>query len=367
MNKNKPASPIAVLINDPHLSKDNAELVKDIFRQAIEVCKKFKVDSLFCSGDVFTNRSGQPLSALKAFREILTMLRESKIEFFVIPGNHDKTDASSNDSYLDAFVEEGGYASSQFVHVFREMERVQINERFSAWFVPYFENSTYKRNIKAAVEFISEDDNLPNAKNILITHAAFNGVKNNDGTVVEDVIKRKSVEIFDAVFVGHYHNASSIGKNIHYTGAAYQNNFGENVTDKGFTVVYDDASFEHVPSKFPRYIREDVQARDKATLRNLIEKYEGKNGDYVRFVFHGRKEDCDKINIAQLAALGIGYKFETDEEVEAMEYSQSDAVASYTKKEITRDFIAFCKENEIKGEKFSYGLSLIKLLSDVES
>ena len=56
-----------------------------------------------------------------------------------------------------------------------------------------------------------------------------------------------------------------------------------------------------------------------------------------------------------------------DEMKEAIEISESEAVLSYDKKTLTKDFLTFCKEQKIKGNKLKYGLDLIKNVSNVAS
>ena len=167
-------------------------------------------------------------------------------------------------------------------------------------------------------------------------------------------------EAWTKVLIGHYHNASKLADNVIYTGSAYQNNYGENITDKGFTVIFDNGSTKFVPSKFPKYIKEVVNANDRECLRNLLEKYEGEKYDHVRFQIVGTKVDCEKINVADIQNRGIDCKFVSDEESKAVEISESDGgVACFDKKQIIRDFMAYCKENNITGEKMKFGMKLI--------
>ena len=79
-NKNNKKA-LGVLVNDIHLDKDNGSLIKDIFRQLISLCREYKTNRIFCGGDVFTNRSGQPLQCLTDWKEILVMLSEEDIEY----------------------------------------------------------------------------------------------------------------------------------------------------------------------------------------------------------------------------------------------------------------------------------------------
>lgn len=338
---------IGVLVNDIHLDKNNGDLVKDIFKQLMSVCEEYDTHRIFCGGDVFTNRSGQPLQCLTDWKEILEILTKKGFEFHVIPGNHDKTDSNSERSYLDIF-------GDKCVCLYRNIGYI-ICENCLVGFIPYFQDEKWLE------KFEELDKKKSEQTRILITHMGFDGVVNNDGSRVSSIIKPSMFKNWTKVLIGHYHNASKLADNVIYTGSAYQNNYGENITDKGFTVVFSDGSLKFVPSKFPKYIKEVINADDKETLMNLLEKYEGEEYDHIRFVFRGKKTDCQKINISEIQGrYGIDCKFESTETVEAMEISESDSVLEFDSKTIRKDFIKFCSENKISGKMFTYGLSLIK-------
>lgn len=352
MAKNKYA--IGVLVNDIHLDKNNGDLVKDIFKQLMSVCEEYDTHRIFCGGDVFTNRSGQPLQCLTDWKEILEILTKRGFEFHVIPGNHDKTDGNSERSYLDIF-------GDKCVCLYRNIGYI-VCENCLVGFIPYFQDEKWLE------KFEELDKKKSEQTRILITHMGFDGVVNNDGSRVSSIIKPSMFKNWTKVLIGHYHNASKLADNVIYTGSAYQNNYGENITDKGFTVVFSDGSLKFVPSKFPKYIKEVINADDKETLMNLLEKYEGEEYDHIRFVFRGKKTDCQKINISEIQGrYGIDCKFESTETVEAMEISESDSVLSYDKKTITKDFMKFCSDNKIGGKNFKYGFDLIKKMCYVES
>lgn len=344
-----------ILVNDVHLDKDNGELVKDIFHQLVNLCVERKTKTIFCGGDVFTNRSGQPLSTLTDFKEILRMIGDKGITLHVIPGNHDKTDGNSEASYLDVY-------SEKCVKVYRNATWLSPAIGLNVLFIPYFKDEKWLDEFNGCNSWRDKTD-----KHIIITHSGFDGVMNNDGSEVESEIKPSLFKKYDKVLIGHYHNASTLSKNVIYTGSAYQNNYGENITDKGFTIVYNDSSLEFIPSEFPRYIKEVIDVNDQESLRNLMEKYEGETYNHIRFLFKGKKSDCQKINIGELAKLGIDAKFESTETAEAIEISESEGVLNYDKKTLSKDFLLFCKAQEIKGEKLKYGMELIKSIKNVES
>lgn len=338
---------IGVLVNDVHLDKGNGSLVKDIFRQAVETCRKYSTDRIFCGGDTFTNRSGQPLTCLTDWKEILQDLNKGGIKVYAIAGNHDKTDAESERSYLEIFSESNfRLYKTHFYDVF---------DGCLVGFIPYFKDKRWLEEFRA----LEKEINGHGVK-ILITHVAVEGVRNNDGSEVESELKPALFWQWDKVLVGHYHNASVLaGGKVVYTGSAYQANYGEDVTGKGFTVIYADGRTEHVQSQFPRYIREVIDARDKETLRNLLDKYEGENVNHIRFVFQGTRADCSRINVAEIQGrYGIDVKFQSLEEREAREVAEADGILEYTHSSLRKDFIKFCAENEIRGKQLKYGLSL---------
>lgn len=338
---------VAILVNDIHLNKDNGELIKSIFKQLVDICKDCKTNNIFCGGDVFTNRSGQPLSCLTDWKDILQMLNKKKIFLHVIPGNHDKTDKDSNRSYLDIF-------SEPCLCVY-DIITNSMFDNLEVVFAPYFGEERWLSDYK---EF--EKENKIKSPSILITHMGFEGVVNNDGSSVVSNIKPSMFKKYTSVLIGHYHNASKIAKNVFYTGSAYQNNYGETIDDKGCTIIYDDGTTSHKSLIFPKFIKEVVDVNDKETLRNLLDKYEGENYNHVRFVFKGKKVDANKVDLSELSRRGIDAQFQAVETEDAIITSESEAVMTYDKKEILKDFMKFCSENSIKGKYLKYGMNLIR-------
>lgn len=347
--------PIFILVNDIHIDKQRSELVKDIFHQIIEIADDNGIRNIIIGGDVFTNRSGQPLDCLSTFQDIIDAAKKSKKVIYAIPGNHDKTDPNDYRSYIDV------YRGNESLIIEREGGSVVIGGCVVS-FVPYFGDDKWREEFAKAENECELVSDVSIKASFLITHIAIDGVRNNDGSEVVCDLKSSIFDNYDKVFVGHYHNASKIGKNIYYTGSAYQRDFGENVTDKGCTIVYNDGSHEFIPLKFPKYIKHTIDVDDSETLRNLLEKYDGENYDVIKFVFRGKKVDANKINQSDIAARGIQCEFESIEEKEAIDNSVDSDALNYDKRSITKDFLKFCSENSIKGERMKFGLNLIKSL-----
>lgn len=346
---------VAAIITDVHLDKGKTDLVKDVFNQLANVCWRLGVETVICAGDVFTSRSGQPLECLNAWQEILDTFANRNIVIIVIPGNHDKTDGDSYESYLDV------YSGHPAMRLYRKSAYLDL-DGLGVTLVPYFGANKWREELKAL--------KVPK-KDIMITHVAFNGVRNNDGTEVTDAVAPAEVKDWKRVLVGHYHNRSKVGKNIVYIGSAYQNNFGEDVNNKGFCILYNDASFVFQESHFPLYIKHTIKATDRETLQNLLEKYgeETNRKDHIRFEFVGRQADFQQIDFTDIQTrYGIDCKCRSEEEIQAIEESAGEEVLNYDTGAIVKDFYAFCAKNSIKGAKLKYGIGLIKMLrKNVES
>src|SRR6056297_1136440 len=96
--------PIAIISTDWHLKRDNIDAIKDLIDQQCQLAKKEGVEYLICLGDVFDSRKAQELTVLTAFGEILDNIHSYNLKMLTISGNHDKSDYTSYNSYIDSFA-----------------------------------------------------------------------------------------------------------------------------------------------------------------------------------------------------------------------------------------------------------------------
>ena len=92
-------------ITDTHLQPSTIDKNISVFFQLIDYCKENGIKSVIHGGDAFTNRAGQGLVVLNTFLEIRRMFEESGIHFIAVPGNHDKVDLDSEESYFDIDIQ----------------------------------------------------------------------------------------------------------------------------------------------------------------------------------------------------------------------------------------------------------------------
>jgi exonuclease SbcD len=327
--------PIALILTDTHLSETNIPLVKSIWTQAIIHCQELNIEKIFFAGDFFTARKAQPLSVDEAGREIISNIGLCGIELTMIAGNHDKIYLDSSSSYIDEY---SMYSNCLVI----QNSYIDVINNLRIHFLPYFkENGSY-------LQKLSEIKVDKQYNNILITHIAVNGVKNNDGSKQENDIDTNLFNQFDSVFVGHFHNQSKLGDNIYYVGSAYQANFGED-NQKGFTILYDDGSHSFIKSVFKEFIKVKLNPLDDKAIDEAKKMYKNSQ-DNIRFVFEGEEAELKTINKELYADLGIEVTFNKDS---AIPLNNEDLIkkassVSFDRSNIIEAFEIFCQTKHIE-------------------
>jgi len=344
--------PIRVLITDTHMHKDNIQKVLDVLFQGIDLAAELDVP-LSHLGDWFTNRVGQGLEVLMAFKVMLDYAKSKGVKIEAIAGNHDKTNLESEKSYMSVYRDEEGFTLF-------EKEKFYIDGKIAMCFIPYFkENGSYPERLAKVAKKVKK---LKKAGKVdlafLGTHVAVNGVKNNDGSEVKNRLSKEFFGAFDYTAVGHYHDASTLAGNIEYIGSSYQNNYGENL-DKGFKILYDDLSSERVFSKFEKYtnIKIDLSETTLDEIKRLKEEYEGEGN--IRFTFKGETSAIESIDLNALREAGIDVKRKTNNQIAAMNSAENSEYVEFDKKEIMKNFKEFTKAKGIEKKKAKFGKKIL--------
>jgi exonuclease SbcD len=334
--------PIVILTTDWHIDKRNLDQIRDLVVQMLALANKLEINKVILLGDVFQARKSQELSVLVFFIEILNMFKEANVELIAFPGNHDKVDLNSLDSYLDPF---DNFPNFKLIRDYSCMCFVD-KDIINIHLIPYFEDKLF-------LEKLNQCEPIKDERNVLLIHQGVTGAKNNDGSIVDSDIKLSMFKKFNAVFSGHYHDRNGI-----YIGSIAQNNFGED-TEKGFTVLYDDLSTKFIKSKFKEYHKVVIDLK-KLNLKDIdkLAVQHMSSGNNIRFEFVGDKTAVDSIDIDKYRSLGIDVKRKNDDIDGSIEQAENDEVIEFNNTEIINQFGKFCESNGISDP--AVGLKYLK-------
>jgi exonuclease SbcD len=343
--------PLLVISTDIHLTKDNIEIIKDLFKQKIEVAKKLKVNDLACLGDVFESRISQRQDVLNAFNDILDMILEAGMTMYLIPGNHDKTVYSEKESFLDPFKSHPALKLIDLSAILPFHD-----PKIAVCFLPFFQDDKWLERFQDLSDHISIEG-WDSHNMILLTHIAVTGSKNNDGTLVSSKLSTKLFKNFYKVLSGHYHDMQKIGENFYHIPSIRQNNFGED-QDKGFTVLYSDGSHELIKSAFKHFIkiRVDLDEKNLQDILNLKNLYKN-NQNNIRFELVGSESSVKSIKKEEFSSIGIDIKTRVKEIENDIVFSETEEVKEHTKDSIANEFKVFCEK---EGLNYDKGIKYIK-------
>ena len=329
--------PIAIISTDWHLNENNAVQLLNIADEEVALAKKLGVEYVVWLGDVFDSRTSQRQELLNCLDAIIDTHTSEGLRIHCIPGNHDKTNYRDNESFLTPYRYHPGF------HLYECETGVMLNN-VAAYFVPFYQQNVWIEHFKK-IRGLAHGD-----ASVLFSHTAIEGSINNDGSVVESSIKASMFKDFDRVFLGHYHNAQQPARNVFHLPSVAQNNFGED-EEKGFTILYDDLTFETVKSDFKPYrsITLDAGTVTRDDIKSVVEDAKSENF-YMRVVLTGTQEQVKGVDRKMLQAAGVNVKVKYDD-VEVTETQEQAVVKELSGTDIKDKFIKFCEANSYDVEE----------------
>lgn len=333
--------PIAIVSTDKHLKEDNALELLDLAEQEIALAKEMGVSIVIWLGDIFDSRLSQRQEILICLTEMIEMYYQAGIQIKCIPGNHDKTDYTADESFLTPYKFHPGFKLI-------EIPEIQVVNGVHFSFIPFYTQDVW-------LEKFGTLDPPSSKKSVLFSHIAVQGSINNDGTKVESKIKLSLFKNYGKVFLGHYHNAHQPGVNVFHLPATRQNNFGED-EEKGFTVLYDNLSFDLVKASFKPYKAIEVNAA-KVTKDELLSLSKTDSTEAnIRVVITGDQQAVKSINKKWFTDNGITVKAKY-EDVEVENVEEATLIQEISGNDLKQKFQTFCEE---KGYDYSTGYKLLK-------
>lgn len=335
---------IFIEANDIHIKNENIESVKELIKQMCDLGDSVKCKQLLILGDIFEARPAQKQGVLIGLTDMLDYIHERGFKAFIIPGNHDKSDYSSHDSYLTPYQNHPAiFLMSRPTYVKAGDMFDNMDCQFDSYFLPFYEEKTWSQHFDKMIS-----DYPVKNKSILFGHWSVNGSTNNDGTKIDNGIKPSIFKKFDKVLLGHYHNSHSIGSNIFHLPSITQTNFGED-NRKGFTMIYSDGSMEFIKSKFKEFVTVKVNI-DKLTQTEINEIVDNNINGNVRVELTGDKEKLDSLDFTKLRDSGMKI-VKKDSELEVNEIDSDSKLMVYNDDSILVEFKSWCESEKLNHEE----------------
>ena len=95
--------PVALLLNDIHVSSDTLKEFDLNWKEAVSIAKDKKIEHIVIGGDLFTSRASQTLDVLLSVQSAFLLAEEHGILINIIEGNHDKVNQEHQKGYCSVF------------------------------------------------------------------------------------------------------------------------------------------------------------------------------------------------------------------------------------------------------------------------
>ena len=341
--------PIALVSTDWHLKQSNCREIKQLIAEKCHLAHNHGLDEIICLGDVFDSRVSQRMDVLLSFYEILDICNSYNLKLIAIPGNHDKTNYHSEESFLRPF---NFHPSFQLLETYCY---VNIGD-YIAHFLPYFSELDTYLDYLSQVEYTGDD--------ILFSHVAVKGSRNNDNTLIENDLKPSKFKLFKKVFLGHYHNYQQVGQNIYHLPSLKQNNFGED-DKKGYTMIYDDLSFKIIKTSAKQYetVIVDVDRYNMSDINAMCGQYNPQKKN-VRLQLMGDANRIKSLDVNHLREQGFFLQYKETKAMINAKVAMVQELKRYNNDKIIALFKDYCTEKQLD---YSQGMAYFANIVDIEN
>lgn len=333
--------PIALLINDIHISKDNISEFNKNWDEALEICKKNNILDIVIGGDLFTSRSSQTLATLLAVKNAFEKAVTNDIYITIAEGNHDLVDQEAFEGYNHLWA---GQKGIEVIDVYRSL--IWEDCDFALLVMSYFpeDGSFLERLWKSTEEFLSNNKGMTRNDIVLYIHEGVHGALGD--FEIPGEIPQEPLLDYKAVLCGHYHNRVRIkNTNIEYIGSSRQHNFGED-EEKGYTILYSDGSYSFVKNgvniRYKTYEINADQINDISLDNDERYKYKIK--------VHCNEKQAKLFDKQRLLDLGFHKVEVVSETIISQETASSAIQEKYDKQGICQEYQNYCNENAIDSQ-----------------
>lgn len=303
---------------DLHLGKilQEQSLIEDqeyMLKEIIKIIKNEDIGAVLISGDVY-DRSVPPAEAVNLLDNFLKILiKELKINVFIISGNHDSKDRLGFGSKI--FEDEGLYIESKYNGNLRKIEIEDEYGKLNIYMLPfikpvevkqYFEDDLENNYNTAINKIIKKEKINKEERNIILVHQfvtagtvepersesevlTLGGIENVDVSNFDD---------FDYVAIGHVHRPQKIGRDTaRYAGTMLKYSFSE-INHNNTVPIIDFKEKGNIEIN----LKELASIRDMREIKGPIEEllkkenYEkGNINDYIKAIITNEETVYDAI------------------------------------------------------------------------
>ena len=334
----------AVHFNDVHIKNGNEDEIYEAVKYMVEYCVTNKIKNLICGGDVFDSRSFQRLSHLQCWINCLELFRINGLICYVNVGNHDKSLYSEKENFIDPFK----YHPS--IELIDEIKTFKLNGK-NVTFSPFFSDDLL-------IPQLEEHE----GSEVLIGHWSMEGSTHLMQVSEKSNLNKKLLSKWNKVFLSHYHNYHKISEDISHLPSLIQDNFGEDNL-KGFSVIYDDLSYEVIKGKFKEFKKVIINLDETSiqSVKELINE-EQDSSKIIRFEFVGEDSKLKTLDKNLFTGTGIDIKLKFEKKYDFDDTKILPTVIErYGRNEIENEFKTFCKN---KGYDYDFGKSLLNIFFD---
>lgn len=326
--------PIALLMNDLHIAKDNVLEFEKNWNEALEICEEYNIKQIFIGGDVFTTRNVQHLTPVMTVMRCLERTAAKGIETTIAFGNHDCPVYGERNSWCDVL----GYVKG--VVIVDNFKVIDLGDRALAMIAYFPEETMMVDKLRELDEYLASE-NWAYSDIILYIHSGVHGALGDFD--IPNEMPQEPLLKYNKVLCAHYHNHTIISDtNIEYIGSSRAHTFGED-EDKGYTLLYADGTTSFVKNEVnTRYVTEEVTIKSLSDWKNIYdERYK------VRLRIHCEAAEVDTIDKDDLLARGANKIEFVTEKLKAIESSQSEMDERFDNKNLQIEYKSFCKEKDI--------------------
>ena len=374
---------IGKIVNEFSMIEDQ----KIVLKQLINIIEEEKPNALIIAGDLY-DRSIPPVEAVELLDEVFSkILLELKVPILAIAGNHDSPERVGFGSRI--FTENGLHIAGNFDKEKKKIKKVVLksdNENFNFYLLPYCDPKEIKHVFKDDKISNNDDairvliDNIKtdlskDEKNILITHAYANFIKNSEELELSeserplsiggtDLVNAEYFSEFTYTALGHLHKPQKVRDNkIRYSGSLLKYSFSEVNHKKGATIVNIDKNGE-IDIDFREFKPKRDMRIIKGPLEQLIspEVYKDTNTeDYIYAILTDKGELVDPI--AKLRAVYPNVMGLSREEEVKREDSKTSAGQGYknkTKLQLFKEFYNSMTGKELEKESLKIITNVIE-------